>query len=257
MVRLLFAAFAFLALALGLSSPALANASATGAIYLTTLPSGADAWVDGAYVGRSPVLIDALPVGKHTVTAAKTGWESRELGVSVTERVAFQFVDFQLQRAARAPRVSGRLALRASERIETLSVDGAAVNLSKPPILDLEPGPHTIEARVGNAKIVRHAVVYAETTTNVILRSTPEEDERTAVLAPAATYLPASDVVLDGRRIAIRHNGHTASGSIGDSTMRVDGAPASFAAAPALVEGKLYLPLELYVRLGAVPQRAR
>jgi len=46
----------------------LLGAAPTGAIFVTTLPSGADVWLDGTYVGHAPVVVDALAVGAHHLT---------------------------------------------------------------------------------------------------------------------------------------------------------------------------------------------
>ena len=247
----------FAVLIAALAGPASARDAATGGIYLTTLPTGADAWIDGAYVGRTPVLIDGLAAGKHTVTAAKTGWESHEVDIVVAAKVALAFVDFQLARAARAPRSTGKLAVRSAVPVDSIAVDGAPVMLGSGATLDLIPGPHEITLRTARGKIVRHVLVYAETTTNVVVREGVDDDDRTAVVAPAAGYLPPADIEIEGSRVRIRHNGHGVNGTLGNHVMVVDGATIRFASAPALVGGRLYLPLELYVRIGAVPLNSR
>ncbi|MDP9106421.1 MAG: PEGA domain-containing protein, partial [Candidatus Eremiobacteraeota bacterium] len=55
----------------------------TGSLYVTTLPTGADVWIDGTYVGRSPLVLGALAAGHHTVGLTKTGWDPLQLDVSV------------------------------------------------------------------------------------------------------------------------------------------------------------------------------
>jgi hypothetical protein len=55
--------------ALVLGAVVLLGAGPTGAIFVTSLPSGADVWLDGTYVDRlGPVMVDGLPV-----TPAKDG----------------------------------------------------------------------------------------------------------------------------------------------------------------------------------------
>src|SRR5476649_1199080 len=65
----------------------LLGAVPTGALYVTTLPSSVDVWVDGTYVGHSPLVLDALAAGRHTVSLTKTGWQSQDLEVSVVAGV--------------------------------------------------------------------------------------------------------------------------------------------------------------------------
>jgi len=252
---LLTATIAFIAAIAGFS-PAGAR-TALGTIYLTTLPSGADTWVDGAYIGRSPVLIDALSIGKHTITASKTGWVSRETHVTVTDSMPFQFVDFQLERDPSAPPSTGTLALHTGIPIRSVDVDGTIAKLLAGNKLEIEPGEHDVTIETPRGDFHRHVIIYPDTTTNVILRSGVVNADRAIVVAPTTNYLPSSEVTLDGKRIEIRHNGHVATGTLGDATMRIDGNLTTFDTPPAVVGGKLFLPLDLYVRIGAVPLRVR
>jgi hypothetical protein len=228
-------------------------ATTGGAIYLTTLPTGADAWVDGAYVGRTPVLIDALSSGKHTITAAKTGWVSRELHVVVGDRQALQFVDAQLDRDPTIPASDGTLALHARTPIKSVSIDGTAMRPSPGGRLDLAAGDHALVVETPGGRFARHISIYPGTTTNVVVRAGGEGGDQAVVVAPTSNYLPAQDVALDGKRITIRYNGHVATGTLGNATMVIDGDPMTFDTAPAEIGGKLFLPLDLYVRIGAVP----
>ena len=253
---LLTATIAFIAAIAGFS-PAVAGDAPLGTIYLTTLPSGADTWVDGAYIGRSPVLIDALTLGKHTITAAKTGWVSREMHVSVSEQVPFQFVDFQLERDPNAPPANGTLALHAGVPIRTVTVDGAPAKPAPGNKVEIAPGEHDITVETEHGEFHRHVFIYPDTTTNVVLRSGTENADHAIVVAPTTNYLPSSEVTVDGKRIEIRHNGHIATGMLGDATMRIDGNVTTFNTPPAVIGGKLFLPLDLYVRIGALPLRTR
>jgi hypothetical protein len=246
----------FAGLVLAAALPERAAAVTTGTIYLTTLPSGADTWVDGQYIGRTPLLIDALGLGSHTVTTAKTGWLSREVKVSVTDDKPFQFVDVQLDRDTSAPPVNGTLSLHAGIPIKNVDVDGLPVKLAAGRRIDLPPGEHDILVETARDRFKRRVEIYPDITTNVVLRP-GTGGERAIVVAPASSYLPANDVTVDGKRIEIRFNGHRATGTFGDPTMRVDGHAFRFDTAPAMIGGKLFLPLDLYVRIGAVPLRIR
>lgn len=247
---------AFVALA-AVFSRAAARDAPVGTIYLTTLPSGADTWVDGAYIGRTPVLIDALTIGKHTITAAKTGWLSHELRVSIDSQTPFQFVDFQLERDPSSPPSNGTLALHAGAPVKTVTVDGAAARLAAGSKVELDPGPHEIVVETTRGRFTRQITIYPDMTTNVILRSGTENADRAIVVAPAANYLSPSEVTLDGKQIGIRRNGHVVTGTLGDREMRIDGEVTTFDTPPALIGGKLFLPLDVYVRIGAAPLRTR
>jgi hypothetical protein len=236
---------------------AFARDSVAGTIYVTTLPTGADTWVDGQYIGRTPLLIDALGSGPHTVTTAKTGWLSHEVKVTITEQRPFQFVDFQLDRDTNAPPVNGMLSLHADAPIKTVNVDGLPVKLVAGRSIDLPPGEHDVLIETAHDRYKRHVEIYPDTTTNVVLRPGAGGGGRAIVVAPASNYLAPSDITVEGKRIEIRHNGHNAAGTLGDPTMRIDGDAFTFDTAPTMIGGKLFLPLDLYVRLGAVPLRTR
>lgn len=250
--RIILAAFVLVVFAVTSAAQA---GPAGGAIYLTTLPSGADTWVDGAYVGHSPVLVDALGIGKHTITAAKTGWLSRELRVTVHEQDPMQFIDVQLERDSSSAAVNGTLALHAGLPIRSVAVDGTPAKLSSSGKLDIAPGTHTIDVETATGRFERQVDIYPDTTTNVIVRIGSDSANHAIVVAPVTNYLPSGDVTVEGKHIAIRHNGHTVSGTLGDATMRIDGGSTTFDTPPAMIGGKLFLPLDLFVRIGAVPLR--
>lgn len=235
--------------------PGIAGASSGGTIYLTTLPSGADTWVDGAYVGRTPVLVDALRFGKHTITTAKTGWLSHEMRVTVSASTTVQFVNFQLDRDPAASTANGTLALHAGVPIRTVTVDGTSMRPSASGKLDLPSGDHDVAVDMPSGRFTSRVSIYPDTTTNVLIRAGTATGDRAIVVAPVSNYLASSDVVVDGKRITIRHNGHVVSGLVGDATMRIDGEDTTFDTPPALIGGKLFLPLDVYVRIGAVPLR--
>ena len=49
---------------------ALLGVAPTGGVYVTTLPAGADVWVDGTYLGHSPIVLAAVGAGdSHEDTA--------------------------------------------------------------------------------------------------------------------------------------------------------------------------------------------
>jgi len=242
-------------LALSLLVPAAARASAGGAIYLTTLPDGADTWVDGAYVGHSPVLIDALTAGKHTVTTAKTGWISRELRITIVDREPMQFINVLLDHDSGTSTGRGVLALHVGVPIRTLTVDGASAHLSSGGKLDLPAGDHELVVETQSGRFSTHVAILPDTMTNVLVPAGNRSAGRATVVAPVQSYLQASDVVVDGSKITIRHNGHLVTGLVGDATMRIDGLSSTFDTPPAVIGGKLFLPIDLYVRIGALPLR--
>src|SRR5579884_2488771 len=58
-----------------------------GGLYVNSLPTGADVWVDGSYIGRTPLLVDGLRAGKHAITVTKAGWKVEEVDQNVAAGV--------------------------------------------------------------------------------------------------------------------------------------------------------------------------
>src|SRR5215469_4113776 len=74
------------------ASPTTTQLPPHGGAFITTLPLGADIWVDGAYVGRTPAFVDLLAAGKHTIVVTRTGWEAQratiDVGIGQTTQVS-------------------------------------------------------------------------------------------------------------------------------------------------------------------------
>lgn len=151
--------------------PPVPAAPATGSLYIDTVPTGADVWLDGTYAGRSPKLVDALALGRHTVTVAKAGWQGRDLAVSVTDADVPTIATIALGPGEATPsRGNGRLALHSNDPLPaTVFVDGSGVALSKGGC-DLPAGVHTIVLFTTHGRLTRRVTIYADMTTDVFVR---------------------------------------------------------------------------------------
>ncbi|KAF5424303.1 MAG: PEGA domain-containing protein [Candidatus Methanocomedens sp.] len=56
----------------------------TGSIYVTSIPSGADIYLDGSYEGTTPKTISKVSEGSHTIKVTAGGYEEVSKGVAVT-----------------------------------------------------------------------------------------------------------------------------------------------------------------------------
>ncbi len=220
----------------------------TGSVYLTTLPSGADVWLDGTYVGHSPLVIDALATGRHTVNLSMAGWQGQQLEVSV---VAGQTAlsSSRLDRMARAKMHAqpGSIALHGLVPGAT-QLDGAAVEPSKDGTIPAPTGTHELVVRTPRGRITRTVTVWPQTRTDVVLSEDVERTKPT-VVAPAEDFLPKSAIRIAGERVVIKYGGHAVIGRLGSTGYRVDGHSADYDAAPTLIGPRLYLPLELLTLL--------
>ncbi len=57
---------------------------------LTTVPEGAEVYIDNGYVGTSPVT-DNLTDGKHTITVRKTGYNDTSISVDINEQARLSY----------------------------------------------------------------------------------------------------------------------------------------------------------------------
>lgn len=226
-----------------------AGAPTTGGLYVTTLPAGADVWVDGTYLGRSPVLVDALSVGAHHLTLDRTGWAAADVAVTVTAD-QMQTTSVVLARAGKVADPNGTIALRTNDvRLAIVEVDGAPVTPAKDGTVSAPPGTHDVVVGGPQGKATRTVTVYPQTQTDIVLRS--DAVERSVVIAPADDYLPASSYRLEGTRLIVRYESHEIVGTLGQHTYTVDGRTRQYDAAPTVIGSRIYLPLELLTLLTA------
>jgi len=213
----------------------------TGSLYVTTLPSSADVWIDGTYVGRTPLVIDALAAGHHTVGIAKAGWSPQQLDVSiVVAQTTFSSIRLP-QAKLGTPPAQGSIALHGAQ-IDAVLVDGVPAKPGKDGAIAASPGTHEVAVRTGRGKITRMVTVWPQTRTDVVLQP-DAEPARPPIVAPADDYVPSSAIRIDGERVVIRYNGHEVVGRIGSTGYRIDGRYQEYDSAPTRIGTRLYLPI--------------
>lgn len=57
--------------------------SRTGNLYISTIPGGADIYLDGVYWGKTPGFVQSIPPGRHHILITKEGYTSYERDISV------------------------------------------------------------------------------------------------------------------------------------------------------------------------------
>ena len=254
MIRRLGAAIAALILLAGMPTGALAAPTPSGALYITTLPALADVWIDGSYVGQSPVLLDALALGRHTVTVTKTGWTSQDVDVTVGNgNVALSSVAL-VHGPQGYPRSTGFLAVRGTTG--AIFIDGSPKTADKRGQIPLAAGPHTLLVHSAHGNFTRSVSVYPDMRTDVLVRAAVAADEsQTSVVAPAEDYLADGEYKIVGTRVLVKHAGHTVVGHVGENAYKVDGRDATYGSAPTLLGAKLYLPLALLEKIAGTKDR--
>jgi hypothetical protein len=225
----------------------LLGASPTGGVYVTTLPAGADVWVDGTYLGRSPVVLDALTTGTHRLTLTRTGWSTQDVPVNVLPATTVT-ASVILVREGKLANGSGTIVFH-GEQVGRVLVDGEPTPLAKDGTVAAGAGTHDVTIALPQGKITRTVTVYPQTRTDVVLLG--EAETRSVVIAPADDYLPPGALVLDGTDLTVRYGHHVVVAHVGSVSYVVDGRSVTYDAAPTMIKTRMYLPIELLTRLTA------
>lgn len=218
---------------------ALAGAVRFGGLYVASLPAHADVWVDGRYVGRTPVFLDGLRDGSHAVTITKVGWRAVSIdpvvagGTTVARTVRLDPVTVQ---------GTGEIRIQGVSDTARVCIDQRPCGPYAPQY-QAETGEHRLVVRDGAYKYVRSVAVYPGTATDVLLDVPPSP--HLAVVAPVLDYLPASAASVRNGAIVLRWSGHVVKGRLGDSRFVLDGKTVDYNAPAGIVAGRLYLPLDL------------
>jgi hypothetical protein len=224
----------------------LLGAAPTGAIFVTSLPSGADVWLDGTYVGRSPVVVDALAVGAHHLTLTRTGWTPEDLAIAIAPAQT-QTTSVVLVRDGKTTETAGTIAIHAGDRLGAITIDGQPVMPAKDGAFVVSAGTHDLTITAPQGKQTRTVTVYPQTRTDVVLGA--DAVVRSIVIAPADDYLPASAIHFDGARLVLHHGGHDVIARVGATTYTIDKRQASYDSPPTVIKNRIYLPLELLTML--------
>jgi len=229
-----------------------------GGAYVTSLPSGAEVWMDGNYLGRTPAFVDDLLPGHHSLTVSRAGWNVQTAGVDVNVGQTTP-ISLVLQRIAPAPGQSdaskspGFLSVRGTAG-DNVFVDGARAGSLPLEAKSVQGGFHIVTVTGKSpGRITRVVDVYPDTLSviSVAAAQSGSGNIGTAddVLASLASYLPGANVAISGDDIAIHGRGIELQCAVGSRDYTLNGKSATFTIAPAMVGGKVYLPLSLLQRL--------
>jgi PEGA domain-containing protein len=219
----------------------------TGSLYVTTLPSGADVWIDGAYVGRSPLVVGALTTGGHAVGLTKSGWAPLQLDVTVEAgQTTLSSTRLEATKARVRP-PAGSIAIHGTPANRAY-LDGVPAVPSKDGTIPAAAGTHEIAFRTSRGRVARSVTVWPQTRTDVVFQPDVEAP-RPSVVAPAEDYVPRSAIQLEGDKVVVRYGEHVVVGHIGITTYRVDGKSVDYGEAPTMIGRRLYLPLDLLTSL--------
>jgi hypothetical protein len=109
-------------------------------LYVSTSPSGAELSVDGIHIGTTPISIENLTPGKHTITISKAGYEDWNEQVDVAAG-GKKSVEFPLSSIPVKP---ATLHVNTSPSGAQLTVDGVQLGTTPLSIESITPGEHSL-----------------------------------------------------------------------------------------------------------------
>jgi len=229
-----------------------------GGAYITSLPSAAEVWLDGIYLGRTPAFVDDLAPGHHALTVSRAGWNVLTAGVdvSVGQTATASLVLQRIVPAAGQPDASkapGSLSVRGAAG-DDVFIDGAYAGTLPLEAKPVQGGYHIVTVTGKTTGRITRVVDVFSDTLSVISVTAPQTDAGGGsasgdMLASLSAYLPGANVVIAGDFIAIHSKGVELQCSVGSRDYRLNGKPGTFSVPPALVGGKVYLSLSLLQRL--------
>lgn len=225
---------------------------------MTSLPGTASAWLDGLFVGPTPVYVDDLLPGRHSVTLSCAGWQpqttSFDVSVGRITPVSIVMARVPLPQRGQQAKGQGTFAVAGGPVGAKVYIDGNAMGTMPVDPRQVEAGYHivTLEPPGKNPiKLTRIVNVYPNATTAITFAdmttaaAAPPDD----ILEPVDTVVPSNGVVIAGNDVTIHYRSIEIQCAIGSRTYTFNGRAGTLAISPALVGGKVYLPLSLLRRL--------
>jgi hypothetical protein len=159
-----------------------------GLVLIHSTPMGSDVQIDGAFRGKTPLLVPDLPIGRYRVQVAKPGHSSREVELIVKDRVPVK-LDVSLLSTA------STLAISSEPSGAALTVDGIGKGTTPCTLDDVVAGDHVIEVSLEGYDPFRQTVrtqAGRSETVSVVLKAVPSELQ-------VLTTPPGADVYIENQ----------------------------------------------------------
>jgi hypothetical protein len=238
-----------------LAATAHALAAGHGSLYVSTLPPGATVWIDGAYMGETPLFVDDISGGRHVILLTRAGWQPVSTAADVTiGRVVSVSAVLEQNPATQPVSAAARGLLRLRDTAGTkVSVDGSAVS-APDNALSLPAGRHILEVIRGKQRSAASFTVYPNTTTTISLAARQiaaqaGSSNSSDTLAALSDYVPAADFTVNGDDIIVHVRGIELECSVGSLTYTLNGKVGTLTVAPEMVGNKPFLPVSLLNRI--------
>jgi PEGA domain/Copper amine oxidase N-terminal domain len=230
-----------------------------GGAYLTSLPANASAWLDGVYIGSTPVYIDDLLPGHHSVTLSASGWQPQTVNFDVSiGRIEPVSVVMARNAGDNSSKGEGAIAVAGAPAGSHVYLDGSPLGTT--PIVPHPTGAgyHIVTLQPPDPKAARSmrvVDVFPGATTTIsfappsVESIAPEDD----VLESVQAVVPDAAIAMAGNDVIIHFRGVEVECTIGSRAFTFNGKQETMSISPVLVGGKVYLPRSLLARIGGPP----
>jgi hypothetical protein len=140
-----------------------------GKISVSTNPQGVDIYVDGKYMGKSPMTISNVVQGKHTVLLKKDGYNDVSTTVSVT-------ADSQSSISKTLTQKTGSISVSTNPRGASVNIDGKYAGISPLTANGILPGSHDISFSMNNYRDVYDSFYVSAGTTTTYSKNLVKEN---------------------------------------------------------------------------------
>lgn len=134
----------------------------TGSVSVSSIPSGADIYVDGRYTAYTPATIPGLAPGTHTIRLQKAGYDEFLTTIRI---VAGQTIPLSVPMASLPPTV-GSIEVTSVPAGATIYLDGTYMGQTQPndyfDITSLVQGTHTVTLRLADYQDYTHTVFVTD-----------------------------------------------------------------------------------------------
>ena len=165
----------------------------TGLISISSSPSGAAVYLDGAYKSTTPKTISDVNVGSHTIKLEQSGYEdiTRTVTVRAAETATIS------ETLAELARETGSISASSSPSGAAVYLDGIHEGTTPKMISSVTVGPHTIIfKKSGYEDIARTVTVRADETATVYEKLAELAREAGSILVSSSPS--GADIYLDG-----------------------------------------------------------
>ncbi len=165
----------------------------TGSISISSTPSGAEIYLDGAYKGTTPLSISGVTAGSHTIKLVKSGYNEYITSVYVeATKTATLFASLTLK--------TGSIYVSSNPSSANVYLNGIHKGVTPITIPDVSPGTHMLKLTKSDYEDLTETVTVSAGSTTTLTKNLVEAIYKKAEAAQktAEKFISLSEALLTG-----------------------------------------------------------